>query len=71
MAPAPQLPTGDKFAGRSLLQSQSLSATGGKGKRGERNGRNGYATDPVAKTLRPLRSWRFPVFYPSEDFRPR
>jgi uncharacterized protein (TIGR03435 family) len=33
----------------------------GRGKRGERSGRDGNATDPVTKTLRRLRSWRFPL----------
>jgi len=35
-----------------------------KRKRGERSGRSGYATNPVAKTLRPLRPSRFLLLYP-------
>ncbi len=41
----------------------------GTGKRQERNERKVFATGPVAYPLRPLRSPRFPLFYPSEGSR--
>jgi hypothetical protein len=39
---------------------QLAAAASNEKKRGERSGRNGNATESVAKTPRPLRSWRFP-----------